>query len=387
MVVCDRKSLNFPCVYKMTCLKNNLIYVGRTICLSRRVRDHARTVKLYNDRHSPWWTKEFALLYGATDFRRDYKVEVLEYLDGYSGDELLDKLDEREIYWIDKLNATNREIGFNTSSGGQGAARPVCGRYKSHGYIPDMYIAFDIRNGNCDLFVGLDAIDEEYSLRPDTAKNSQHTFNLADQHLYVMNFDVLKREKKMKAYNKTATNAIEEMHKIHDIHESQLIQELIHRMEDYCYMEETIYRRFPYEPCSDYNTIKRLEYWKSKIKYWKVRLSTTGSAFIPSSKHGKQYEEAVAVYNVETKEVLYYKSMEDAWRHLNISKFNFYKKMRRAFPIRGDLMIYYIDDDAAKAQMAAIKKNCLESPEGRSRFYQYYCGYLKTRCGGAIFGE
>ena len=50
MIICNRKSYNFPCIYKLTCLKNGRIYVGQTKNFGRRMRDHARAVQNYNDR-------------------------------------------------------------------------------------------------------------------------------------------------------------------------------------------------------------------------------------------------------------------------------------------------------------------------------------------------
>lgn len=83
-------------IYKTTNLVNGKIYVGqhkpnkyRTYLGSGRV--FLKAIKKY----------------GKNNFIR----EILEYCNK-------EIVDEREIYWIDKLNATNKEIGYNVLKGG-----------------------------------------------------------------------------------------------------------------------------------------------------------------------------------------------------------------------------------------------------------------------------
>jgi group I intron endonuclease len=87
-------------IYKTTNLINNKIYIGKRI-FSRE--------KFFKNKYygSGKLLKESIKKYGIENFSR----EVLEEVDN-------DFLDEREIYWIEKYNANNKEIGYNLTKGG-----------------------------------------------------------------------------------------------------------------------------------------------------------------------------------------------------------------------------------------------------------------------------
>lgn len=95
-------------IYKITNLINGKIYVGQTIrVLETRWDEHIRCANdninypLYNSINK----------YGLENF----KIEILE-----NDISDFDTLDEKEIYWIKKLNTTDRSVGYNLTEGGQG---------------------------------------------------------------------------------------------------------------------------------------------------------------------------------------------------------------------------------------------------------------------------
>lgn len=88
-------------VYKTTNLVNGKIYVGQTIKDSTRYLGSGSIML------------KAIKKYGHDNFKR----ETLEVCNTQK------ELDEREIFWIDKLNSTNPEIGYNISPGGCGVGR------------------------------------------------------------------------------------------------------------------------------------------------------------------------------------------------------------------------------------------------------------------------
>lgn len=92
-------------VYKITDLTNNKIYVGGTTKgLSTRFRLHV--IKAETDPSTP-------LQKAIAEKGKDkFKIELLEMCNN------LDHLNEREIFWIATLGATNPEIGYNNNIGG-----------------------------------------------------------------------------------------------------------------------------------------------------------------------------------------------------------------------------------------------------------------------------
>lgn len=89
-------------IYKITNLKNNLVYIGQTKDFNARKNSHWRLDKecdspLHQD------MKTLGLDY--------FKFEIIEKCD-------LDKLDEREKYWINFYDSYN--LGYNLDTGGSG---------------------------------------------------------------------------------------------------------------------------------------------------------------------------------------------------------------------------------------------------------------------------
>ena len=88
------------CIYLLE-FPNNKIYIGKTINLKRRMQEHncpgeSRTV-----------VDKAIKKYGKIE-----KVTIVERC-------LPEELNEKEKYWIKKYNSTDKNIGYNISSGGE----------------------------------------------------------------------------------------------------------------------------------------------------------------------------------------------------------------------------------------------------------------------------
>ena len=92
-------------IYKITNLVNGKIYIGKTINLDSRLYKHKYLAKKGNSRH----------LYSAM---RKYGIENFSYEVVEECDASL--LNDRERYWINAYNSTDRNIGYNKTNGGDG---------------------------------------------------------------------------------------------------------------------------------------------------------------------------------------------------------------------------------------------------------------------------
>ena len=82
-------------IYKTLNLLNGKFYVGRDVNNNPKYLGSGVLINLAVKKYG----------------RENFKKEILEYCE-------VDKLDEREIYWIEKLNAQDKKIGYNLADGG-----------------------------------------------------------------------------------------------------------------------------------------------------------------------------------------------------------------------------------------------------------------------------
>lgn len=94
------------------CIENiitNKKYIGQSIDVNDRWRRHISELN-HNYHHNDYLQKAWNK-YG----KKGFKFYVLEYCD-------IDKLDEKEIYYINYYDTLNRNYGYNLKSGGQNGA-------------------------------------------------------------------------------------------------------------------------------------------------------------------------------------------------------------------------------------------------------------------------
>lgn len=98
-------------IYKATNLINNKIYIGQTTeSLETRIGKHWRKAKSeYSRGLTSVYFHNALLKYGLENF----KWEVIDTANN------IDELNDKEIYWIDKLQAQIKGIGYNETSGGK----------------------------------------------------------------------------------------------------------------------------------------------------------------------------------------------------------------------------------------------------------------------------
>jgi len=93
-------------IYIIRNLVNNKIYIGQSKDIKRRWAEHKRKYKNESER-------EHSYLYNAM---RKYGISSFSFDVLEECDETI--LNEREIYYIDKFNSTDHNVGYNISPGG-----------------------------------------------------------------------------------------------------------------------------------------------------------------------------------------------------------------------------------------------------------------------------
>lgn len=89
-------------IYKTTNIVNGKIYIGKSKSLVEESQLYLGSGTLIN----------YAIKkYGITNFTKEIVEDKIE---------TIDKLNERETYWIITLNSTNRNVGYNVTLGGDG---------------------------------------------------------------------------------------------------------------------------------------------------------------------------------------------------------------------------------------------------------------------------
>ena len=105
------KSGNIACIYRLTSVITHKIYIGQTRSLTRRLCEYRKAFRQPSQRRQKW-IREYLPDHKGIDFDVEFIVDVLEEVSDNN------KLNERERYWIDKLNSTDPDIGYNTKPGG-----------------------------------------------------------------------------------------------------------------------------------------------------------------------------------------------------------------------------------------------------------------------------
>jgi group I intron endonuclease len=93
-------------IYKLTCVANNKIYIGKSVNLSRRLKEH----KLSAEKNvATYFFQKVIIKYGWSSFI----VEILEIDENFDKTKDSKALIEREAYYIELFDSTNRDKGYN----------------------------------------------------------------------------------------------------------------------------------------------------------------------------------------------------------------------------------------------------------------------------------
>lgn len=105
------------CIYKITNIVNNKIYIGQTDNLERRKREHK--AELIRGKHSNGYLQNSFNYHGIDNF----SIEII-------GEYPVADLDEKEREWIKHYNSCDKNAGYNFTPGGgslRGSENPFYG--------------------------------------------------------------------------------------------------------------------------------------------------------------------------------------------------------------------------------------------------------------------
>lgn len=93
-------------VYKLACKNNGKVYIGKAVNIGRRLNDHKNSKK---DGKGNCYFQHAILKHGWESFN----IEILEIFENFDKLNDNDKLLQRESYYIELFDSTNRDIGYN----------------------------------------------------------------------------------------------------------------------------------------------------------------------------------------------------------------------------------------------------------------------------------
>jgi group I intron endonuclease len=96
-----------PCIYKIINKVNRKFYIGSTLDIKDRWREHKKDLR--EDKHHSIHLQRAWNKYGEDNF----EIQIIEWLDGVNEEELR----EKEKYYIELLKPYKRDIGYNVSRG------------------------------------------------------------------------------------------------------------------------------------------------------------------------------------------------------------------------------------------------------------------------------
>ena len=102
-------------IYKITNLLNGKIYIGQSVDIQKRLKAHFAYAKNKNSKEYNTSIHNAIRKYGEENFICEILVECKE-----------EDLDDLEQYYINYFNSTDRNIGYNLTTGGLGGHKTNC---------------------------------------------------------------------------------------------------------------------------------------------------------------------------------------------------------------------------------------------------------------------
>lgn len=99
-------------IYYIQNIINNKMYIGQSINIYHRFYQHRNSLR--NNAHDNEFLQNEWIAYGESAF----DFGIIEVCND-------NKLDEREIYFIDLYNTTDKFLGYNMTHGGKNNIKPI----------------------------------------------------------------------------------------------------------------------------------------------------------------------------------------------------------------------------------------------------------------------
>ena len=207
-------------IYKITNTVNQKVYIGQSVDVFRRLTHHKHELTL--NKHRNDYIQHSVNKYGLENFT----FEILEFCE-------VEELDEKEIYYINQYNSTNKDYGYNIQSGGHlghcwnidarnrrcGSGNPMFGKHQSIRTIEAIRLANrassdklteeDVKYIKQSLFKEAKSISElaeDFNVDFTTIHKIRSCDNwswvLPELNDYLKNIEQIKKAKKLEAFKK-----------------------------------------------------------------------------------------------------------------------------------------------------------------------------------------
>lgn len=370
-----------PCIYKLTCLKNGLIYVGKTGDYYNRMARHRFCVEHPDAENNVWWCVYFNKHYGATDFARDYDAEIIEIVEDP------ELRNEREKYWIDKLQARNKSIGFNTLPGGNDAPNYIALHTNSYtrkmsenGPKFQYYFIYNRFEDIVDLVSTIRGVKEYIGVEKIQTIGS---FTCINKGYFVVPFLA---ERRREYFAKFVEERIAFMKKLI---ESKVTTKLtdqykfaISRINIYCRIEELITLNFGnIEGTTDPNIAKDCKILKDKVHHLYIDFYKYAVSAQNMSLEQCPIEEAAVIYDYKKKLPVKVCTMREAVDFLKIAQRSSLSAFQSISPIRDKYFVYPLDPEIKEMFRKQVKKSSMELKDRspyKGLMWDYMCGYFYT---------
>lgn len=207
LIYCDRKTMNFPAIYRLEYKPAKLSYIGQTICLSRRLGEHRRAIDSPDS--DCLWVRILRSRYGKLSFKDDFDVYILDYLDDCGEFILHDELSRLEIARIKEYDTWDPTFtkGLNYMPGGapvKPISRTIGGAYyrtyrSSTNNIRNTCLAYNVKTKKVRMFLSISSAAKFIGTSTDNIKRGYYSNSLVLKTYIILSTSFLKR---VKAYDK-----------------------------------------------------------------------------------------------------------------------------------------------------------------------------------------
>jgi hypothetical protein len=115
---CPYRKFSKPGIYKLINNRNNMVYIGMSVDMYKRIKQHMKDAFHYKYTSEAGASKRFSLVSIAiANNNFDFSYEILEIIprNGLNFDDKVFRktLKEREKYYIEKYKSYDRDLGYN----------------------------------------------------------------------------------------------------------------------------------------------------------------------------------------------------------------------------------------------------------------------------------
>lgn len=356
MIHCERKSLNFPAIYRLEYKPAKLSYIGQSICFGRRLNEHRRTIDSPDS--DCLWVRILRSRYGQLSFSDDFDVYILDYLDSCDEFSIHDELNRLEVLRIEEYGTWDPTFsrGLNYTKGGASSrplSRTTSGTYyKAYttdaNNIRNTCLVYNIKTGEIRQFLSLTAAAKSIGTSRDNIRRGYYSVSCVLK-TYIVVSTIYKKRKKM--YEKYIEKQIEMINNASDASTNvSLATAAIKRVDAFIDIEKSL------RVCGD-KDLSRSDYLyiisdliNARREFKRIYNCNGASELrINDDTPDVDEEDSVAVYDTHDGCWIVAPSLRAVGNIIGLRRKNILETARTYKPYANRYYIYYTDLEARKA--------------------------------------